>query len=157
MRVMRLKLLLPSVVVLLLGAAGCGSTASPTRTSRSVPSVAKSVGPVRIYHLALAGAPHGAPTGTGVAVIAFHGSSTVCWRFAHLHGFVNATVAHITTGSEGKSGKIVVALSTGPRLHHQGCVPVGAALVKAIEHRPHGYYVNIRSLRYPAGAVRAQL
>jgi hypothetical protein len=86
--------------------------------------------------------------------IAFHGSSVVCWRFAHLHAFTNATFARIDIGVQGKSGNIVVALSTGPRLHHQGCVPVSAKLVKTIEDHPRGYYVNIHSTTYPGGAVR---
>jgi hypothetical protein len=68
--------------------------------------------------------------------IAIHGSSVVCWRFAHLHGFTNATFAHIHVGAKGKSGNIVVPLSPGPRLHQGGCVPVSATLVKAIEHNP---------------------
>ena len=45
----------------------------------------------------------------------------------------------------------------GPRLRHRGCVAVPASAIKAIESNPHGYYVNIQSRRYPAGAVRAQL
>jgi hypothetical protein len=116
---------------------------------------------MHIYRVRLSGGkaetPPGAPQGTGTAVIAFHGSSLVCWRFAHLHGFLDATFAHIHSGATGKSGNIVVPLSTSPALHHQGCVPVSAALVKAIERHPANYYVNIHSRQYPGGAVRAQL
>lgn len=157
---MRWKLVVASLAMLMLGVAGCGSSSSSTSSSRSGPSASKGPGPVRIYRLVLAGAtetPRGAPTGTGAAVITFHDSSMVCWRFAHLHGFIDATAAHIHIGLKGKSGNVVVPLSTGPRLHHQGCVPVSAALVKAIERHPRNYYVNIHSLRYPGGAVRAQL
>jgi CHRD domain len=90
-------------------------------------------------------------------IIAFHGDSIVCWRFAHLHGFTSATFAHIHSGSQWQSGHIVVTLSTGPRLHHQGCVTVSPALTKAIWSAPSRYYVNIHSTRYPGGAVRGQL
>jgi hypothetical protein len=146
------KLLVASLAVLVLGAAGCGSSSSP--------SSASSTRSVRIYRSVLTGMaekPPGAPKGTGAAVIAFHGSSLVCWRFTHLHGFINATVAHVNFGAKGKSGSVVVPLSTGPRMHHKGCVPISPALVKTIEHNPTDYYVNIHSMQYPGGAVRGQL
>jgi CHRD domain len=159
---MRSKLLVPILAVLVLGVAGCGSSSSSSASSsKTLPPAAKSAGPLRIYRVRLYGAkaetPPGAPQGTGDAVIAFHGSSLVCWRFAHLHGLINATFAHIHIGAKGKSGNIVVPLSTGPALHHQGCVTVSAVLVKAIESHPANYYVNIHSKQYPNGAVRAQL
>ncbi len=162
---MRSKLLIPSLALLVLGVAACGSSssnsASPSSSSpRTSLSAPKHAGSIRIYRLKLMGiaeTPPGAPNGVGDAVIAFHGSSVVCWRFAHLHGFTAATFAHIHIGAKGKSGNIVAPLSTAPRLHHHGCVPVSPSLVKAIEHSPNDYYVNIHSAHYPGGAVRAQL
>jgi hypothetical protein len=159
---MRSKLLVPILTVLVLGVAACGSSSSSSASSsKALPPGAKSAGPLHIYRVRLTGGkaetPPGAPKGTGAAVIAFHGSSLVCWRFAHLHGLINATFAHIHIGAKGKSGNIVVPLSTGPALHHQGCVPVSGAVVRAIERRPADYYVNIHSKQYPNGAVRAQL
>jgi hypothetical protein len=159
---MRRNVMVLSLAVGVLGVAGCGSSSSSSSSSssKSVPSAAKVTRPARLYRLALAGkaeTPPGAPNGRGDAVIAIHGNSIVCWRFAHLHGFTNATFAHIHLGTAGKSGNIVVPLSTAPALHHQGCVPVSPVLVKAIEHNPRGYYVNIHSTKYPGGAVRAQL
>ena len=148
---MRPKPFVASLAVLVLCAAGCGS---------SSPSSSGSARQVRIYRSVLTGTaekPAGAPNGTGAAVIAFHGSSLVCWRFAHLHGFINATVAHIEIGAKGKSGSVVVPLSTGPRLHHQGCAPISPALVRTIEDKPTDYYVNIHSVQYLRGAVRGQL
>lgn len=160
---MRSKLLVPSLAILVLGLAACGSSSSSSSasSSKTLPPAAKSAGPLRIYRVRLTGGkvetPPGAAQGTGAAVIAFHGTSLVCWRFAHLHGFTNATFAHIHIGAKGKSGKIVVALSTAPALHHQGCTRVSAALAKAIERHPADYYVNIHSAQFPNGAVRAQL
>lgn len=117
--------------------------------------------PSRTYKLKLAGkneVPKGAPSGIGDAVIAIHGKTdAVCWRFSHLHGFTSATFAHIHQGVAGKSGNIVVPLSTGPALKHAGCVKASPALLKRIEANPHVYYVNIHSKKYPAGAVRSQL
>jgi CHRD domain len=99
----------------------------------------------------------GATQGTGYAIIAIHRGSVICWRFAHLHGFVNATVAEIDAGVKGRSGAAIVPLSTGPRLHHRGCVKTGASAISAIEQSPPGYYVNVHSQQSPSGAVRGQL
>jgi hypothetical protein len=116
--------------------------------------------PTAIYRLHLSGAagtPRGATGAVGAAIIAFHGDSLVCWRFAHLHGFTRATSAHINAAGAGRAGQVVVALSRGPRLHHQGCAPVSPAVSRRIRARPEGYYVNVDSKSYVHGAVRAQL
>ncbi len=151
-----------ALVTAALGIAGCGSSRSSSRSSASSSGrhVTGLSAPLRVYRVLLAGraeTPHGAVNGSGDAVIAIHSGSVVCWRFAHLHGFLNATVAHIHAGRATKSGTIVVPLFTGPHLHHQGCVHSSAVVVKAIEEHPAAYYVNVHSLQYPAGAVRAQL
>lgn len=101
--------------------------------------------------------PPGARRGVGAAVIAFHGVSKLCWRFAHLHGFVDATSAGVDAGTAGRTGQAVIVLSPGPRLRHQGCVRVSPTLSRSIVARPAGYYVSIQSKQYPHGAVRAQL
>ncbi len=159
---MRAQRLVPGLVILALGIAGCGSSSSShhssTPSSRS--SVAGVSAPLRVYRVKLTGVaetPRGAPNGSAAAVIAIHRGPVVCWRFSHLHGFSIATVAHIHTGAKGRTGSVLVPLSSGPRLHHRGCVQASAAAVKAIERHPAGYYVNIHSARYPAGAIRAQL
>jgi hypothetical protein len=144
---------------------GCGGAAPGSSTSgaHSVParivSVARSR-PTQIYRLPLTGAAEpgrGAPHGRGAAIIAFHGPSVVCWRFAHLHGFVDATYAHINAGSSRGTGSIVIPLMPGPRLHHEGCVSVNPATSETITRNPSHFYVNVFSRAYPGGAVRGQL
>jgi hypothetical protein len=144
---------------LCLSACG-GSTSSPAHSSRHLTVPGSRSRPSAIYRVRLSGrieVPRGAPQGRGDAVIALHGSSLLCWRFAHLHGFSDATVAHVHAGPAGRAGPIVVVLSAGPRLHHQGCVTISPTVGQAIVSNPTAYYVNIHSGRYPAGAVRAQL
>jgi hypothetical protein len=149
---MRSKVIVPAMGAVALSLVGCGSSGTGKTNRSGVQGSSASASaspPTRIYRIPLNGkaeVPPGAPTGRGAAIIAFHGDSTVCWRFAHLH-----------QGSKGQSGNIVVPLSTAPRLHHQGCVTLSPVLTKAIWHAPSRYYVNIHSTQYPGGAVRGQL
>jgi CHRD domain len=156
---MREKLLAGTVAALALGVAGCGGSGSTSATAASRKAPAQA-GPILIYRASLAGStgtPAGAPAGAGEAVVALHGSTVLCWRFAHLHGFTNATGARIQLGSDGHSAHLLTPLSTGPRLHHRGCLTVTPGSAKAIERRPSAYYVAIDSTGYPAGAVRGRL
>lgn len=150
-----------------LAAGGCGGSSSGSSSGSASASASGSSAkhahahaPIREYHLKLTGAaetPPGAPGAAGGAAIALHGTTKVCWRFAHLAGFTGATFAHIHQGAKGTSGNIVVPLSTSPKLHHKGCVSASPAVISAIERDPGAYYVNIHSVKYPGGAVRAQL
>lgn len=157
---MRLKPLAAILTLAALGIAACGTGSSSSARSSSARLGSLHAAVIRIYRVRLTGAgetPRGARSGTGEAVIALHRGSLVCWRFAHLHGFIDATFAHIHVGAAGRSGNVVVALSTGPRLHHRGCVTVSPSVIEAIERDPPGYYVNVHSHRYPADAGRGQL
>ena len=150
----------PVALAVSLGLAACGGTSAAPSTARSHAGKAVRSRPTTLYTVAMTGAaetPPGAPHGGGIAIIAFHGASKVCFRFAHLHGFIDATVAHIHTGTVGHSGPVLVALSSGPKLHHRGCLVISPAISRAIWRRPSAYYVNVHSRRYPGGAVRAQL
>ena len=140
------------LVIALIAIAGCGGSGSST------PSSAPSQ-PLHLYRVRLAGRaeiPKGAANGSGYAIIAVHRGSVVCWRFV-LHGFLNATVAQIHIGSNGRAGRVLQPLSTGPRLRHRGCIQTSPTAVTAIERAPSNYYVDVHSRLYPAGAVRGQL
>jgi hypothetical protein len=137
--------------------AACGGSASG---GSSGAASAQSTRPTAIYRVSLSGqtnAMSGATQGRGAAIIAFHGDSRLCWRFAHLHGFTDAMSAQLHAEATGETGRLVMPLSTGPRLHHQGCTSVDPTLSKAVISDPSGLSVTIPSTRYPGGAVRAQL
>jgi hypothetical protein len=160
---MRSVLVVSTLTAFALSLSACGTGGSGTtghaRTTNGRVHASRSR-PTRIYRVHMSGAAELSPRpphGTGAAVIAFHGDSTMCWRFAHLHGFTDATIAGIHSGAHGQSGSSVVALSTGPRLHHRGCARVSPALSNKIWTEPGHYNVNIESKQYPQGAVRAQL
>jgi hypothetical protein len=164
-----------SIATAALGVAACGSSnksssssssapassSAPSSTTKSKKTTKAGAVPSRTYRLVLSGkveVPKGAPNGKGAAVVTLRGkSSQVCWRFSHLHGFTNATFAHIHHAPAGKAGNIVVPLSTGPKLHHSGCVKASPTIIKTIARNPKGFYVNIHSKVYPGGAVRSQL
>ncbi len=155
---MRSKLLIAAATALAAVPAGCGGGTGAATHRAAVPGAGSH--PTQIYRVQLAGSaqtPPGATHGVGAAIIAFHGDSRICWRFAHLHGFTGATSAHIQTEAAHRPGRVVLVLSRGPRLHHQGCVAISPALSRMIQARPSTYNVDIPSSQYPQGAVGAQL
>lgn len=99
--------------------------------------------------------PKGAPSGKGTANITITGTK-VCWKFTGVKGIDKVTASHIHVGKAGTSGNVVVAFFAGP-LKTTGCVAAPAKVVAGIAKNPKGYYVNIHTLKYPAGAIRGQL
>jgi hypothetical protein len=69
------------------------------------------------------------------------------------------TAAHIHVGAAGTAGGIVVGFfDEPPTAEMTGCVQaVDPEVVAAILANPAGYYVNIHTDQFPAGAVRGQL
>jgi CHRD domain len=100
---------------------------------------------------------------TGTAFLTLNqGQGEVCFElsWAGIDGTVVA--AHIHAAPAGVAGPIVVPLFTGVALagtdSASGCVAgVSGELIKAIRHNPDGYYVNVHSTVFPAGAARGQL
>jgi CHRD domain len=99
---------------------------------------------------------------SGTALITLNeGQGEVCFNldWAGIDGTVVA--AHIHVGPAGVAGGIVVPLFAGAFLgtgSASGCISgVSEELIKAIRQDPAGYYVNIHSTVFPAGAVRGQL
>jgi hypothetical protein len=142
--------------------AACGGSSPPPvvvsgslAANRSAATVTGA--PLALFTVALSGGgkPPGAAHGRGYAIIAVHQGSVVCWRFAHLHGFTIATGARIYAAAHPGSGP--VSLSSGPRLHHRGCIRVHAGLAAALRARPGQWGVVVDSARFPSGAVRARL
>jgi hypothetical protein len=101
--------------------------------------------------------PKGAPKGSGKAVITLNaGTGKVCWTFSSIKGISKVNASHIHKAPKGKSGPVVVAFFTGA-LKTKGCVKASKSVIRAIEKTPSGYYVNIHTAKYPAGAIRGQL
>lgn len=98
----------------------------------------------------------GDPDGSGHANVTLNqGQGEVCFSI-ETSNVDNILAAHIHVGAAGVNGGVVVNLDwagTGGN----GCVEATAELIKQIRQDPSGYYVNVHSPEFPAGAIRGQL
>ena len=122
---------------------------SPTPTA-GVPFVTKLVGVTET--------PPNTSTATGTAKITVDvAHNQVCWDLSvqKLQGTV--TGAHIHRGPAGKSGPIVLHLSSPTGGSSHGCTGVGPPLARGIVKNPEAYYVNVHTTKFPDGEIRGQL
>jgi CHRD domain len=101
----------------------------------------------------------GDPDGAGTALLRLRiGQGQICHTLSVSNITLPAAAAHIHLGAAGVAGPVVVTLVTPDADGNvQGCVAVDRALVKQILMNPAGYYVNVHTSDFPAGAVRGQL
>jgi len=115
-----------------------------------------------LLHAALSGAnevPAADPDGTGSADLRLRaGEARLCFTLTVANILLPATGAHVHVGAAGVNGQIVVPL-TPPNAAGmaEGCVNTTRTLVGQILANPAGYYVNVHTTDYPAGAIRRQL
>jgi len=99
--------------------------------------------------------PKGAPNGKATVNLKITGRK-VCWKFTKVSGIDKPQAAHIHKGgAKVANGPVVVPF--GAAYKASGCITSKAAVVAGMAKNPKGYYVNIHTKRYPAGAVRGQL
>lgn len=107
----------------------------------------------------LAGDAETATDGTGSATITLDPETgEACWELS-ADGIGAVVQSHIHVGAEDESGDVVVPLDVdGFDGTSDGCVSDqdGDALQSIIDD-PAGYYVNIHTEDFPAGAIRGQL
>ncbi len=101
----------------------------------------------------------GDPDGTGTATVNLDVSAgRVCYEVT-VEKIDRPVGMHIHEGGTGKSGPIVVPLTTptGTDRPTSGCVDADSTLIGRIAANPGDFYVNVHSNTHPQGAVRGQL
>ena len=119
-----------------------------------------SAAPVKTYTVHLKGSaetPKGSPTGKGTFRFQlFPSAGKLCYSLTW-SGIGTPTAAHVHKGKPGVAGNVVIVLSGTPPVAHSGCVKASMAVLKAIAKNLPAYYVNVHTVKYPGGAIRAQL
>jgi hypothetical protein len=115
----------------------------------------------RTFAVAMTGTaetPAGDPVATATAQ--FHmraGQGQVCYQITAAN-LPPAVAAHIHRGAAGVAGPVVIPLTTPTAAGtSRGCATAARPLVKAILAAPAGFYANVHTAEFPAGAVRGQL
>jgi hypothetical protein len=100
----------------------------------------------------------GDPNGTGSATITITLPTSVCWNIAVQNVTTPAIAAHIHEAPAGQNGDIVLPLAA-PDLNGTsiGCTVAEASLVERLLANAAGFYVNVHTSEFPAGAIRGQL
>lgn len=101
----------------------------------------------------------GDPDGTGTATVNLDVSAgRVCYEVT-VEKIDRPVGMHIHEGEAGKSGPIVVPLTTPTATDRptSGCADADGTLIGRIAANPDNFYVNVHTNTHPQGAVRGQL
>jgi hypothetical protein len=98
----------------------------------------------------------GAPGGKGTFSATFK-SGQLCYTLKYSK-LPNPVAAHIHKGTATQDGNIVLDLKpTFAAGKAAKCVTIKSSLATAIQKKASGYYVNVHTQKFPAGAARGQL
>lgn len=99
----------------------------------------------------------GDPDGWGMARIAINDATNSICTDLEVRDIAAVTAAHIHRGAAGVAGPPVVTLDAPDDNDSDDCDTVSDALVDEIRANPRGFYVNVHTADYPAGAIRGQI
>jgi hypothetical protein len=99
----------------------------------------------------------GDPNASGSATVRINpGLNRLCYTIK-TRDLPNPTLAHIHIGAAGVAGPPVVTLHVPTKGSVSDCTAVDRKVAQAIIRKPGGYYVNVHTAAFPAGAIRGQL
>jgi hypothetical protein len=103
--------------------------------------------------------PAGDPDGAGTSTVRIRrDAGQLCFRLAVRNITLPTAAAHIHRGAAGVAGPVIIPLTApGDTGVSSGCTAVPEALLDEILANPAGFYSNVHTRDFPAGAVRAQL
>jgi CHRD domain-containing protein len=154
-----------AIAALALVLAGCGDDADEAEDSarRTATSVADRVEGATRLSATLTGSAEvpaaGDPDATGRATVNVDVTEgEVCYE-VEVQKIDRPVGMHIHEGETGKSGDVVVPLTTptASDTTTTGCANADAALLGRLAANPDDFYVNVHTATYPQGAVRGQL
>ena len=154
-----------AVIALALTMAGCGDEAEDAedtlrQTATTLGETAEDATRLTATLSGITEVPTaGDPDATGTATVNLDVTKReVCYE-VEVQGIDPPVGMHIHEGESGKSGEVVVSLTTPTASDTitTGCTPVDAELMGRMTANPGNFYVNIHTESYPQGAVRGQL
>jgi hypothetical protein len=101
--------------------------------------------------------------GSGMSRVTINpGHREVCWTVTVANLSAPVFAAHIHRGAAGVNGPVVVPFfgfaTPSTATSFAGCTEnVAADVIESIQDDPAGWYVNVHTTSFPAGAVRGQL
>ena len=152
------------IAALVVATVGCGNSDEKAKKSarQTATSVANRVEKATRLKATLSGAtevPSGDPDGTGTTTVNLDVTKRqVCYEVT-VQKIDHPVGMHIHEGEAGKSGSIVLPLTTpaASDTTTTGCADADAGLIARMAANPGGFYLNVHSDAYPQGAVRGQL
>ena len=93
----------------------------------------------------------------GTAILSVNlGQERVCFD-VQLAELDDPTGVHIHEGAAGEAGDVVVSLTGASDGELAGCATAEPDVLNALLTNPSGFYVNVHTEEFPAGAIRGQL
>ncbi len=153
------------LATMLLVTAACGDDGEEARegaeeTATSVADRAEAATRLTANLTGAAEAPTpGDPDGTGTATVNIDATKGQACYEVSIQKVDQPVGMHVHQGEPGKSGPVVIALTTptASETTTTGCADADRTLLTRIAAQPEDFYVNVHTNTYPQGAVRGPL